>query len=74
MNSLKKNAIATNKVGLGIHDLADACWRDYYEDGLHPLEALNCANEMRGAMNYRSCCNLPARAERMPSGLLRPRS
>lgn len=39
------NRLLTNKVGLGIHDLADACWRDYYEDGLHPLEALNCANE-----------------------------
>ena len=39
------NRLLTNKAGLGIHDLADACWRDYYEDGLHPLEALNCANE-----------------------------
>jgi len=39
------NRVLTNMVGLGIHDLADACWRDYYEDGLHPLEALNCANE-----------------------------
>ena len=35
------NRLLTNKVGLGIHDLPDACWRDYYDDGLHPLEALN---------------------------------
>lgn len=39
------NRVLTNMIGLGIHDLEDACWRDYYEDGLHPLEAINCANE-----------------------------
>ena len=32
------NRLLTVKVGLGIHDLPDACWRDYFEDGLHPLE------------------------------------
>tara|TARA_S200002703_G_scaffold38319_1_gene33591 strand:+ start:718 stop:948 length:231 start_codon:yes stop_codon:yes gene_type:complete len=31
--------------GLGIHDLADARWRDYFEEGLSPLAALRQANE-----------------------------
>mgnify|MGYP005987561185 FL=1 len=31
--------------GLGIHDLADARWRDYFQDGLSPLAALRQANE-----------------------------
>ena len=39
------NRLLTIKVGLGIHDLADACWRDYFEDGMLPLDALHCANE-----------------------------
>lgn len=30
--------------GLGIHDLADARWRDYFEEGLSPLAALRQAN------------------------------
>ena len=39
------NRLLTVKVGLGIHDLPDACWRDYFEDGMLPLDALHCANE-----------------------------
>ncbi len=39
------NRLLTNKVGLGIHDLPDACWRDYFDDGMLPLDALHCANE-----------------------------
>jgi hypothetical protein len=37
------NKILTNMAGLGIHDIADATWRDYYNDGLSPLNAVNCA-------------------------------
>ena len=33
----------TNMAGLGIHDLADASWRDYYSDGLKPIEAVEAA-------------------------------
>ena len=39
------NKILTNMAGLGIHDIADATWRDYYNDGLSPLNAVNCAIE-----------------------------
>ena len=39
------NKILTNKAGLGIHDIADATWRDYYNDGLSPLNAVNSAIE-----------------------------
>jgi len=31
--------------GLGIHDLADAEWRSYYDAGMTPIDALHCAND-----------------------------
>ena len=34
------NRVLTNMAGLGIHDLADATWRDYYESGMSPRDAL----------------------------------
>mgnify|MGYP003112317639 FL=1 len=36
-----------SKVGvpLSIHDLADATWRDYYESGMSPRAAIECAND-----------------------------
>ncbi len=37
------NRVLTNMVGLGIHDIADATWRDYYNDGLPPRNAVDCA-------------------------------
>jgi hypothetical protein len=39
------NRVLTNIAGLGIHDLADATWRDYYEDGMSPRAAIECAND-----------------------------
>ena len=39
------NKILTNMAGLGIHDIEDATWRDYYNDGLSPLNAVNSAIE-----------------------------
>jgi len=39
------NRLLTVKVGLGIHDLADACWRDYYDDGMCVIDALQTAND-----------------------------
>ena len=32
-------------IGLGIHDLADATWRDYYDCGMTPRDAIECAND-----------------------------
>ena len=37
------NKVLTVRSGLGIHDLADATWRDYYDDGLSPTNAVDCA-------------------------------
>tara|TARA_R110002012_G_C11595620_1_gene606733 strand:+ start:1228 stop:1470 length:243 start_codon:yes stop_codon:yes gene_type:complete len=39
------NRVLTNMAGLGIHDLADATWRDYYDDGMTPRSAIECAND-----------------------------
>ena len=39
------NRVLTNMVGLGIHDLADATWRDYYDDGVSPRDAVLYAND-----------------------------
>ena len=37
--------IVSNKLGIGLHDLPDATWRDYFEDGLAPRDATDCAYE-----------------------------
>tara|TARA_R100000995_G_scaffold82281_1_gene55975 strand:+ start:848 stop:1048 length:201 start_codon:yes stop_codon:yes gene_type:complete len=37
--------IVLNKLGIGLHDLPDATWLDYFEDGLSPSEAVDCAYE-----------------------------
>jgi len=37
--------IVTKAILLSIHDLADASWRDYHEDGLTPSQAVESANE-----------------------------
>ena len=34
----------TRRFGLGVDDLPDAPWRDYYEDGLSPRDAVECAS------------------------------
>ena len=39
------NRVLTNMAGLGIHDIEDATWRDYYNDGLPPKDAVNSAIE-----------------------------
>ena len=39
------NRVLTNMAGLGIHDLADATWRDYYESGMSTRAAIECAND-----------------------------
>ena len=35
--------IVSGKLGLGLHDLADADWRGYFDDELTPRDACNCA-------------------------------
>lgn len=37
--------IIASLIGLGIDDLPDASWYDYYEGGLSPRQAIDCANE-----------------------------
>lgn len=37
--------LVTHRYTVGIDDLPDACWRDYYEDGLRPVEAVDTAAE-----------------------------
>ena len=39
----KCDAVISGKVGLGLNDLPDANWRDYFEDGLSPKDAADCA-------------------------------
>ena len=39
------NRQVTNMAGLGIHDLADASWRDYFDTGMPPRAAIECAND-----------------------------
>ena len=37
--------LVVSKVGVSVHDLADAPWRDYYTDGMTPSEALETSAE-----------------------------
>ena len=39
----KCDAVVLGKVGFGLHDLPDANWRDYFDDGLSPKDAVDCA-------------------------------
>ena len=39
------NRVLTNMAGLGIDDIEDATWRDYYESGMSPRAAIECAND-----------------------------
>jgi len=36
------------RLGLSVFDLPDVCWRDYFDDGLSPIEALTAG---RAAMD-----------------------
>jgi hypothetical protein len=43
---LKKcDKIVSRKAGLGLDDLPDAMWRDYFDDGLTPIDATDSAYE-----------------------------
>ena len=39
------DGIVSRRLGLGIDDLPDATWRDYYDDGMSPRDAIECAKE-----------------------------
>jgi hypothetical protein len=39
------NRIIGNKIGVGIDDLPDARWRDYFDEGMSPHDAIECAYE-----------------------------
>lgn len=36
--------IVGNEIGLGLDDMEDANWREYYEGGLSPQDAVDCAD------------------------------
>lgn len=42
---LTADAIASKRLGFSIFDLPDACWADYYQDGMKPGEALRVVLE-----------------------------
>jgi hypothetical protein len=37
------DGVVSAKIGLGVYDLPDAAWRDYYEDEMSPEGACECA-------------------------------
>lgn len=37
------NRVCIAHFGLSSDDLPDACWRDYHEGGMTPVEAIDCA-------------------------------
>ena len=37
------DVVVSGKLGFGLHDLPDATWRDYFDDGLSPRDAADCA-------------------------------
>ena len=39
----KCDSVVSGKLGFGLHDLPDANWRGYFDDGLSPGEAADCA-------------------------------
>lgn len=42
---LAADTLARRRLGVSIFDLEDACWRDFYDDGMTPGEALRTARE-----------------------------
>ena len=43
--------ICTARICVGIHDMPDLTWRDFHEDGLSPMDAIDCAlDEWQGDM------------------------
>ena len=43
--------ICTARIGVGIHDMPDLTWRDFHEDGLSPMDSIDCAlDEWQGDM------------------------
>ena len=42
---LVADAACRRRLGVSIFDLEDACWRDFYDDGLSPSEALAAARD-----------------------------
>lgn len=43
--------ICIARIGVGIHDMPDLMWSDFHEDGLSPMQAIDCAlDEWQGDM------------------------
>ena len=41
----KCDSIVQSTLGLGLHDMPDANWRDYFDDGMTPNDAFDTAAE-----------------------------
>jgi|TARA_R110002096_G_scaffold345081_2_gene538600 hypothetical protein len=41
----KCDTVVLSTLGLGLHDMPDANWRDYFDDGLSPKDAFDTAAE-----------------------------
>jgi len=39
------DAICVSEIGVGVHDMPDLMWRDFFDDGLSPQDAIDCAME-----------------------------
>ena len=37
------DAICTAKIGFGVDDMPDLTWRDFFDDGMSPQDAIDCA-------------------------------
>tara|TARA_R100000655_G_scaffold1422_2_gene5413 strand:+ start:346 stop:561 length:216 start_codon:yes stop_codon:yes gene_type:complete len=44
--------IVESKIGQSIHDLSDANWSSYFEDGLSPLDAIQCAYDDYWSLDF----------------------
>lgn len=37
------DAICTETIGFGVDDMPDLTWRDFFDDGMSPQDAIDCA-------------------------------
>jgi|TARA_R110001606_G_scaffold191312_1_gene339216 hypothetical protein len=44
--------IVESKLALSIHDLPDAEWASYFEDGLSPLDGIQCAYDDYWSLDF----------------------
>jgi|DEB0MinimDraft_10_1074344.scaffolds.fasta_scaffold538069_1 hypothetical protein len=42
------DAICVSEIGVGVHDMPDLMWRDFFDDGMSPQDSIDCAMEEWG--------------------------